>query len=329
METWLVDIVVAFGVFYCLPIFIRRFFKQSNKARNTTISSAVSYIAVIGYILFRFVLYNRGISIQTLLTITVIYGITQIAIFLLPLHTHNDGLTLDHDDDLYALHREAGDYRSEPTFEQRDTFSDFKTPKKRTARTYVALFVVGVSLLITGVFLYIRFESPAYTIYLDSQGAGQYDSISMSGFESYTLPTPEKEDYYFAGWFDRKVGGVQYFGDEYSHSLMRGDKTLYAQWLTYTQQTITMQNYNLFLIVEVDFDGFIYINTIRRAKYTITCKGIEDMYYDLDIVGININFKDYISTFTREETRTFTLPYESAYNPDNLQVNGTIMYVLK
>lgn len=331
MESWLVDIVVAFVVFLFLPRLLLLFSNNEYQARNRRLSISCSYVAVILFVLIRFVIIGRSLTLPIMLIVVVVYCLSQFLLLKLPLRykTHSDGLTLDHEDDESALNRQAGDYHTDSLSEAQDTFSDLNPPKKKSRGNIIAFLLLTIVFLLAGTFVYIRLEAPTYSIYLDSQNGEDYEPILVSGFENYLLPTPTKEDSYFLGWFDYPVNGIQYYGHEYRFSLPKEDITLYAHWASYVHQTITTDNYWMYLNIQTNYIGLNTDNPTWQAQFTLSCKARAGVYLWFEIENVAILFKGYLYTFTTESTRTITMPYLTISRPDNLQVDGTIRFVSK
>lgn len=108
-------------------------------------------------------------------------------------------------------------------------------------------------------------------ISFDTQGGGTCESIS--NFLYYNsldyLPTPTKEHYIFAGWYDLPVGGTKYVVGNLFDKLT--DTTLYAQW--------TPRVYHVYYICEQGININPTTYTVETANLTL-----------LDPIDINVGY---------------------------------------
>lgn len=76
--------------------------------------------------------------------------------------------------------------------------------------------------------LYAKWEAVNGTIKFVSNGGTQYEDITVSG-QYVKLPTPEKANYTFAGWYDNSEFTGEALTGNY---LPEGEVTLYAKWVS-------------------------------------------------------------------------------------------------
>lgn len=76
--------------------------------------------------------------------------------------------------------------------------------------------------------LYAKWNAITGTVIFESNGGTQYNKVDVAG-QKVQLPTPERDGYYFAGWYDN----AEFSGKVYKGEIVP-DKTitLYARWAT-------------------------------------------------------------------------------------------------
>jgi uncharacterized repeat protein (TIGR02543 family) len=81
----------------------------------------------------------------------------------------------------------------------------------------------------------------SYTITFDSQGGSEVAPITAKKGTKVEQPTPppEKDAFYFDGWFDQEADGEEY---KWEHTL-NADVTMYAYWTDIPTYTISFKNH--------------------------------------------------------------------------------------
>lgn len=107
---------------------------------------------------------------------------------------------------------------------------------------------LGESFLPTGdVTLYAKWNTVTGSIIFESNGGTEYKKVSTAG-QKVQLPTPEKDGFVFAGWYDNAdFSGKAYQGE----FLPEGAVTLYARWATH------------FVLITLEENGGLTLEDIR------------------------------------------------------------------
>lgn len=77
--------------------------------------------------------------------------------------------------------------------------------------------------------LYAKWNPVQYTLLFDSNNGSVLNPMQITFGENYNLPTPQKENFYFGGWFvDNET-----FQTQFNFENNISNKTIYAKWIDY------------------------------------------------------------------------------------------------
>ena len=99
--------------------------------------------------------------------------------------------------------------------------------------------------------LYAKWHAITGSVTFESNGGTRYNKVNTYG-QKVQLPTPEKEGYYFAGWYDNP----SFSGNAYKNEIVPdGHVTLYARWATD------------FVLVSLEENGGVEVEDIRLFEF--------------------------------------------------------------
>ncbi|MEG2159069.1 MAG: InlB B-repeat-containing protein, partial [Clostridia bacterium] len=148
-----------------------------------------------------------------------------------------------------------------------------------------------------------RWSRNSYTLTFDSAGGNSVPSIVVSYGGNYTLPTPTRAGYTFAGWFidGTRVNGYNWF--------FEANKTAVARWTT--------NSYNLDFdsaggnrepSISVSYGGNYNLPTPTRVGHTFVGWFIDETRID----GLNWLFETNKTAIARWTTNSYNLTVDSA-----------------
>ena len=143
--------------------------------------------------------------------------------------------------------------------------------------------------------LYAQWTRIQYTVTYDANGGSvSPTSATVDAGESTTLPTPNRSNYTFNGWYTAASGGTE-IGDAGASYTPTADITLYAQWSRscVTGDTlVTLADGTQKRIDQVRFDDKILVWDFDKGEYTFANASIiENHGYESNDV-IKLEFED-------------------------------------
>ena len=156
----------------------------------------------------------------------------------------SDNYTIKENDTLYAkwdayegtiiFESNGGTEYNSVTFEAQKV--EIPTPKKEgfvfggwyKNENFAGDMVIGTILPKGDMTLYAKWDAITGSVVFESNGGTKYEKVDTAG-QKVQLPTPVKEDYVFAGWYDNP----EFKGNVYSGEFLPNKTvTLYAKWAT-------------------------------------------------------------------------------------------------
>ena len=127
----------------------------------------------------------------------------------------------------------------------------------------------------------LTFEIRSYSVYFDTDGGAEIDSISAIPGENLVLPTPVRSNYRFIGWYKTAAYAEQWTDEDV---MPANDITLYAYWKTINSNITDSFSY------EVLSDGTASITKYTGTKISLA---IPDEINGLVVTAISdYSFKD-------------------------------------